>query len=166
MKEIWKDVIGYDGLYEVSNQGNVRRSRDHMHYNSRPWNLKQSLDRKGYFQLSLSMNKIQKPHAVHRLVAYAFCGLTPDKVVNHINGNRTDNRACNLESVSASENEKHKWKVIGTGARTNSTITMKDAEKIRAMSRAGMKNSQIAKHFPITRMSVWNIVNNRTWVAP
>ena len=112
----WKQVKNYEGFYEVSDLGRVRRvdsvvNTGIKHNTTKVWKgriLKQHLKRNGYLTVDLSKNYQVKTILVHRLVAMAFVkGFNEDKCyVDHINCNKQDNRACNLEWVSASENSK------------------------------------------------------------
>lgn len=105
MKEIWKDVVGYEGLYQVSNYGNVRGVARRVS----TWNAHKTLqqhllkpcNRNGYLYVTLQ----KKILAVHRLVAAAFIpNLEYKPQVNHKNENKADNRVENLEWVTAKEN--------------------------------------------------------------
>jgi len=110
--EIWKDIPGYEGLYQVSNTGNVR-SLDrviHGEYEKpRPRKgvtLKPRVIR-GYKYCSLSTNGIVKTYPVHQLAAMAFLNHKPDGhslVVDHINNVKTDNRLENLQLISQRHN--------------------------------------------------------------
>jgi len=103
--EIWKDVLGYESFYEVSNLGNVKTLGNNKFGNIRV--MKNTL-RKGYCHVGLRINNIQKMFRVHRLVAEAFIP-NPNKKsqVNHINGIKNDNRLENLEWATAFENMQH-----------------------------------------------------------
>ena len=96
--EEWKNVIGYEGLYEVSNIGNVRNVR-------RNTLLKLSKNNYGYIQVSLYKNGIRTGLKVHRLVAEAFLP-NPDNLpqVNHLDEDKTNNRVENLEWCTAKYN--------------------------------------------------------------
>ena len=89
--EEWKNVIGYEGLYEVSNMGNVRNVR-------RNKLLKLTKTYYGYIQVNLYKNGIRTGLRVHRLVAQAFLP-NPDNLpeVNHLDEDKTNNRVDNLE---------------------------------------------------------------------
>lgn len=107
-EEIWKDVLNYEGLYEISNLGRVKS----MNYNrtKKEKLLKPGSGEGGYLQVSLFKNKISKTRRIHQLVAEAFLNHTPcgyGLVVNHINFIRDDNRVENLEVVTARENINH-----------------------------------------------------------
>ena len=96
--EEWKNVIGYEGLYEVSNIGNVKNVR-------RNTLLKLSKTNDGYIQVSLYKNGIRTGLRVHRLVAEAFLP-NPDglPLVNHKNEDKSDNSVENLEWCTAKYN--------------------------------------------------------------
>ena len=101
--EEWKDVIGYEGLYQVSNLGNVR-SLNYNHTN-KPKNLKQTVDSNGYLVVSLCKNNIKKKMNTHRLVAQAFIhndNNLPE--VNHKDEDKANNKVENLEWCSSKYN--------------------------------------------------------------
>ena len=113
MNEIWKDIKGYEGLYQISNLGQVKSlARPINNFNqccNKDKLLKGGIKR-GYRQVILLKDKKRKYASVHRLVAEAFLP-NPDKKpqVNHIDGNKKNNRLDNLEWVTASENMKHSY---------------------------------------------------------
>lgn len=96
MEEIWKAISNYEGLYEVSNLGNVRSLKRNT---TKGKILKPQMDKDGYFKVCLCKNNEKKKYGVHRLVAMAFVdGFSEDKnIVNHKNEIKNDNRAENLE---------------------------------------------------------------------
>ena len=102
-KEIWKDISGYEGYYMVSNMGNVKS----LNYKGtgKEGILKGMDTGIGYLQLHLCKDGKIKNYFVHQLVATAFCenqeGYTE---VNHINEDKSDNRADNLEWCSRQYN--------------------------------------------------------------
>jgi hypothetical protein len=100
--EKWKDVIGYEGLYQVSDLGRVKSiCRDNLI-------MKQKVEKDGYFRISLTKEGIKKSYRVHRLVIGSFVANPKNKPqVNHINGIKTDNCLDNLEWATASENMLH-----------------------------------------------------------
>lgn len=112
MQEIWKDVVGYEGLYKVSNLGNVISNR--RNYSKGLWYLSQ-FNNNGYLRVSLVVNEKKKSYLVHRLVAEAFIPNPENKeTVNHIDGCKTNNRVDNLEWATKQENTLH---AINTGLR-------------------------------------------------
>ena len=118
--ECWKPIKDYEGIYEVSNYGRVK-SLERVIYNSGTKNglytihekiIKQRINKKrhGYCELSLHKNGKEKRFKVHRLVAEAFIP-NPNNLpeVNHIDGNKENNHASNLEWCTSKENKEHAW---------------------------------------------------------
>lgn len=102
--EIWKDIKGYEGYYQVSSEGNVRNAITGQI-------LKGDTNSIGYRRVWL-YKPVKKRMFVHRLVALAFCeGQDEGKVVNHKDGNKTNNHASNLEWVTHSENDLHAFRL-------------------------------------------------------
>lgn len=97
-EEIWKDVVGYESLYEVSNTGKVKRNGKE---------LKQAVS-KGYKIVNLSKNGKERSYLVHRLVATAFIpNINGYKCVNHIDEQKCNNNATNLEWCSIAYNNRY-----------------------------------------------------------
>ena len=112
--EEWRDVVGYEGRYQVSSMGRVKsleRKVRHWRGGERIQKeriLKPSNDRRGYLLVSLCDGEKRKTFSVHRLVCQAFHENPDNKPeVNHINENASDNRACNLEWCTRVENVNH-----------------------------------------------------------
>lgn len=114
--EQWKPVVGYEGFYEVSDLGRIRRVERlvrtgirHSEYrNKRSGVLKQHIKRNGYLSVDLSKENVVKTIAVHKIVATAFIQREEGKTeVNHKNCDKADNRAENLEWVTPRENKDH-----------------------------------------------------------
>ena len=103
MKEMWKDVDGYEGRYQISNLGNVKSI---IHNKERI--KKRTIDSRGYYIVSLAKQGKSRSYLVHRLVAQAFIP-NPQHlpVVNHIDGNKKNPCADNLEWCSYQENHDH-----------------------------------------------------------
>lgn len=103
--ENWKSVVGYEGVYEVSDHGRVKRI---SLPSGKPLNrlLKQSISKQGYLVVGLCLNSKPKVFGVHRLVAFSFIGEPPSNrhVVAHNDGNKKNNALNNLRWASPSEN--------------------------------------------------------------
>lgn len=110
--EEWRDVVGYEGLYQVSNLGRVKslevKFKNSFYNKKREKIMSQHDNGKGYLTISISINGKSKKEYVHRLVANSFIYRDEDKVeVNHKNLNKKDNNINNLEWVSKKENMRH-----------------------------------------------------------
>ena len=102
----WKPVKDYEGYYEVSDQGEVRRIKG-----GKGTRLGKCLSgvvgTTGYWQVVLAKDTVHKSHMIHRLVAEAFMGPAGDLTVNHKNGEKLDNRLSNLEYMTQADNNRH-----------------------------------------------------------
>jgi hypothetical protein len=109
MEEIWKDIEGYEGVYQVSNLGRVKSLKYGI--KSRIKILSGAISSNGYFYVALYKNKKIVKISIHRLVAITFINNPEQKEqVNHIDGNKTNNFYNNLEWATRSENMKHAFK--------------------------------------------------------
>jgi len=114
MQEIWKDVKGYEGMYQVSNLGRIK-SLDRTVVCNRGYKLvkgmilKGEISKKGYCRIRLSNGvNNRKKYFVHRIVAFAFiCNQDNKPFINHIDGNKLNNNITNLEWCTCSENIQH-----------------------------------------------------------
>lgn len=110
MQEIWKDIQGYESIYQVSNFGNVKSLQSGNHHSKIKILTPICADGR-YLRVTLYKQKKPKYFPVHRLVAMAFIPNPENKPqVNHINGNKKDNRVENLEWCTSSENNLHAYK--------------------------------------------------------
>lgn len=115
--EIWKDVPGYEGLYEVSNLGRVKSlsrvvlKKGLYPFKSKTKILKPTIDSYGYAKVAFYVDKSKKVFKVHQLVAMAFLNHKPNGhklVVNHINFIKDDNKLKNIEVITQRENSNRK----------------------------------------------------------
>ena len=119
MQEVWKDVVGYEGLYQVSNFGSVRgldRYVPHKKFGKKFCKgglMVKHINNAGYLTVNLSKNNKYKSFDIHRLVAIAFIqiGDPRNMEVNHIDENKKNNNAENLEWVTKSYNNRYGTKV-------------------------------------------------------
>lgn len=138
-QEIWKDIVGYEGVYQVSNFGNILS----LNYNhtKKMKILKPSIDGCGYKIVSLFSNKRKTTKTIHRLVAIAFIPNPLNKPeVNHINGIKSDNNLSNLEWLTISENCKHKYKIGLQLPNIKSVIDTKSGFVYKSLTEAAICN--------------------------
>lgn len=111
--EIWKDIIGFEGLYQISDYGNVKSCRRYVNskFGKRVVNeklLSLGRDKDGYLMAILCQDGIKKTVKIHRLVADAFIDKSEGKnIVNHIDSNKSNNSVENLEWITNKENREH-----------------------------------------------------------
>ena len=103
--EVWKDIPNFEGRYQVSNLGNVRS----LNFKGLGYckNLSNSLDAKGYHIQRLSKNKKSKTYSMHKLIAITFLNHKPNGyklVVDHIDGNSSNNKLYNLQLTTQRHN--------------------------------------------------------------
>jgi len=101
-KEIWKDVLGYEGLYQVSSLGRVKS----LKFNKEKI-LKLRVNKKRYFEVVLYIKGKSKVFKVHRLIAMSFLNYKNNQnklVIDHINNNQLDNNIDNLQIITQREN--------------------------------------------------------------
>jgi len=170
--EIWKDIPGYEGLYQVSDMGRVK-SVARIKQNGRSYHLakerilKQNLLSSGYLRIGLHKNAKRKSLSVHRLVLLVFVGES-DLTVNHKDGIKTNNTLNNLEYCTQSENIKHAFRLGLTdhGGENNpqSKLSKSDVRKIRALYKTGKYLfTEIGEMFNVTGKHVSKIINRKYW---
>jgi hypothetical protein len=112
MKEIWKDIAGYEGLYQVSNYGRFKSLGNNFARKEK--SKKAHIRHNGYMRITLNKKGKRKSFATHRLVILAFKENPENKrTVNHIDGNKTNNYIDNLEWATHTENALHSFRVLG-----------------------------------------------------
>ena len=147
MVEEWKDVVGYEGIYEVSNHGQVRTHKNKTTYTNRHgirhWKqrvLKEKSKANRDVRINLWKNGKSKDFLVHRLVAEAFIQNPDNKpTINHIGGNPRNNHVDNLEWATYYENNNHAFdnKLIST-SHAVTLVNQETGEKqyFRSLSKA------------------------------
>lgn len=151
----WRPVDGFEDAYIVNDQGEIIS----LPRNGKPGKtLKLNLMPNGYLMADLFKNGEYTSVGVHRVVAKAFC---PNPLlkeqVNHLNGNRTDNRAENLQWVTARENERHKHEVLGTGNSPHPTRRRLTAQQVRAIRSSKKSGRELAREFGVSHSAIRNI---------
>lgn len=170
--EIWKDVIGFEGIYQVSNLGRVKslkRTKKDTIGRVREYPeivLKQMLSEKGYLQVNLYILSRNVPQRVARVVAQSFIPNPENKSqVNHINGIKTDNRVENLEWNTSLENIRHSivnnLKKTARGEQSGAS-KFKD-EDIRYIRESNKIKYHLAKEYNVCITTITNIKNKITW---
>lgn len=134
--EIWKDVIGYEGLYQISNLGRLKKET-HI--------FKQYIDKTGYLNVILTKNKVRKTKKVHRLVAEAFIkNKNKLPIINHKDGNKKNNFVDNLEWVTYKENSIH---AVKTGLiKTKPVICIETNKKYNSVKEASINAGAFDGH--------------------
>jgi len=178
-KEVWKDIEGYEGYYQVSNKGRVR-SLDRKIKTRNRWGkhtrlqkgkiLKPAPDDYGYLGVGLCVdsNSVTKP--IHRLVAEAFVDNPENKPqVNHIDGVKKHNNVDNIEWVTCSENIIHSFKMgmskpmQGEKCGT-SKLKREEVLEIRAAYNLGcFTHKELADAYNVNRRHIGRIVNRKRW---
>lgn len=125
MQEIWKDIKGYEGIFQVSDSGRVRRFKK-----NKITILKGSIDRKGYRYVRLSVKNKKRRVLIHRLVAQAFCYKPIGcDLVNHLDNNPFNNCASNLEWTTPKGNTLHALKQGRLKSKETITIAIEARKK-------------------------------------
>lgn len=173
--DIWKPVIDYEHIYEVSNTGKVR-SKDHFVKHEDGKNriqkgrvLKTQISSKGYERVSLSVNKKRFQTGVHRLVGLCFVENPDNKdQINHKDGNKLNNHYTNLEWVTNSENQIHAVENGLTNPNNgdkhhNSKLTNDQVKEARNLHKKGSTNIYLAEKFKVTPTAMSNILRFKTY---
>ena len=174
--EIWKDIKGYEGLYCVSNLGNIKSIKRAVTYSNgiisvfKERILIQETININYKRVTLSKNNSASRFQVHRLVALYFIPNPENKpCVNHIDGNASNNNVKNLEWCTYSENERHSYDVLGK-INSNRKLNQKQVEYIRTNCIKGISQNHfysaesIAKRFGVNKTTVLNVLKQKYYI--
>lgn len=165
IKEVWKPVKGFKGVYIVSNHGNLKsldrefvdsigRRRPVKGINKSCWS-----DKDGYIVSRISYKGKTHICKLHRLVAEAFIPNIENKpCVNHINGFKSDNEVSNLEWVTVKENNIHAHDLVWRAYDKGTKLPDKDIVSVYNMFISGDAVSKISKDFNLTLTHVYSIL--------
>lgn len=154
MPELWQPIKGYEGLYEVSSLGRVRRLPGVRCLKHRY--LKPGVTKSGHLNVSLCKDSRHKSFFVHRLVGYAFLKGDHSLVINHIDGNPKNNVVDNLEFVTQKRNVEHGYE-IGLNPYK---ISAENRENIRQRYSKGERQSDLAREFECSRQVIHYIIKS------
>jgi hypothetical protein len=172
-EEAWRTLPGFS-KYEFSSFGNVRSidSTDSMGRLKRGKVLKLQNSSNGYVILTLSSDNAKKTFQVHRLIAMAFLPNDSNMpCVNHINGNKQDNKVQNLQWCSYSENNQHafdsKLKLpTKQDGRPGTKLSLSKARLMRELARCGNEPEALSKRFKVCKQIVKDVLANKRWKEP
>ena len=172
---IWKDIKGYEGLYQISDTG-VVKSLERKIFGKHPWNtgilrkekiLKCTIDNVGYHAANLCKDTIQKRIRVHRLVAECFISNIENKPqVNHKDGNKLNNNIENLEWCTDRENKNHAVKnfLHECGElHHNSKLKTEWIDDIRFLLNKNISTRKIALIYKCEHTTIGNIGLGKSW---
>lgn len=175
MIEKWKDIPGYEGLYQVSNLGRVKSLERMVTYSDgRRYKYKEIIrkhlsTKQGYLSVSLSKDDKDVRFLVHRLIGICFIENPDNKpFLNHKNGIKSDNSLTNLEWVSAKENVNHAYenKLMNPVYGERSPFAKLNEDEviaIRRMHKEGVSIKEISERLKIGSRNVYHICSNQTW---
>jgi hypothetical protein len=164
-REEWRPVVGYEGLYEVSNLGRIKGIKLSPEFPEARI-LKPSKQRAGYLTVSLSDWPSQKTRMIHQLVAESFLGKRPiGKQINHKDGVKAHNELRNLEYITVQENQNH---ALRLGLSVNgehhhwSKLTARDVLEIRAVA-SYVTRRKLMELYGISKSMVGCILRREAW---
>jgi hypothetical protein len=169
MDENWKDIKNYEGMYQVSDLGRIR-SLDREIINERGWTkvkgkiISLSTFKDGYKRVGLYKEGRRRNYMVHRIVALHFIEDMGDLHVDHINGDRTDNRLVNLDKVTPQENMRRAYIRNGPLAPPKLRyFTVEDIRRIRKEYVPRKHKPSLHKEYGVSRITIKNIATRKSW---
>jgi hypothetical protein len=165
MQEVWKDINDFEGMYKVSNLGNLKRLLGKGVFAERL--ICRNIDRYGYIKRVLCRDGKMFYFTEHRLVANSFIENPENKAtVNHINGIKTDNRVENLEWNTNLENKQHAINLGLTNLKgTNHPKCKLTEEQVIEIRKIGFTKTRtsLSKKYGVCRNSILRIITGENW---
>jgi hypothetical protein len=163
-----RDVVGYEGWYQVSDDGRVYSLRSGQGPRAKPRQLKSRADSHGYQSVELSLNKDVRRMRVHRLVLTAFRGPRPDGMcARHLDDNQANNHIDNLVWGTHGENvaDAIKHRRYSYGVRQwAAKLTTDEVAQIIAF-RGVLSQSHMARNFGVSRTTISNVLSGKSWAT-
>lgn len=163
MKEIWKDIPEYEGLYQVSNLGRIKSLRRNKLMSLNTGSIE-------YYQVKLTKNKVIRSYLLHRLVAITFIPNPSNlKEINHKDSNKLNNYIDNLEWVTSKQNTKHSYDSgrkkpmrgeLGPLAKINNAQVV---EIRRLIKEGNLTQTKIGQMFGLKPSAISSIKKRQTW---
>lgn len=170
--EVWMNIHGYESLYQISNLGRVKSITKCSIHMSGDYIKKDSIDKDGYAYVKLRKERKYKQWRVHRLVAMHFIGLPENYKnlqVNHLDGNKSNNRVDNLEWCTLAENIQHGYRMglyrVGE-EKHNAKLTNNQIKEIRSTYIRGSRTKGIkplARKYGVSAQAIRYIINKVTY---
>nr|WP_302597842.1 NUMOD4 motif-containing HNH endonuclease [uncultured Cellulosilyticum sp.] len=148
---MWIDIKGYEGLYKISDSGQVKSLKNHGR-RKKDRILKFDISNNGYLRVTLSKNNKQKRFLVHRLVYENFISEIPEGlVINHKDMNRKNNDIKNLELISQHENNQLK------------SNTKLDKSKVQAIRNSKLSKEMLSELYGVHIRTIERVINGDRW---
>lgn len=176
--EEWRDIPGYEGLYQVSDLGRVRSLDRYVRATSHSSTTRlhrggilrpsgRCKDGRHYLNVALSQDGIIRKQEIHVLVLRVFVGpRLPGTVANHIDGERSNNAAINLEWVTHKRNSQHALEggKMRIGERCHmAKLTAAQVREIRGLAGTGLSSRQVGDQFGVTASNIQAIWLRKSW---
>lgn len=170
-EEIWKDIPGYEGLYQASTEGRIRSLDKYIQYSNgrqvfHKGKVLKLFERKdGYLKITLHKNVKSKTHLVHRLILTVFDRLPKEgEEGNHCDGDKSNDCISNLEWVTRIDNMRHRINILGKSQINRYVLTNGEVKEIKILLKQGhLSQREIAKRYNISESVVSGIKLGKAW---